>query len=107
MPQEKVREGFNIAATIWSAFVMDRVNGNSDYQAMMRKQLGVQCQDNPLIRALVDRRVKHSADHDLSHSIASRSKPAEQSIRLDLCRHSPIPEAYSATTHRPANEPST
>ncbi len=62
MPQERIRQGFDIAVTIWNAFVMDRVNGNSDYQAMMQKQIGTQWQQNPLIRALVDRRMKHFSD---------------------------------------------
>ncbi len=62
MPQETIRQGFNIAVTIWNAFVMDRVNGNSDYQAMMQEQLGAQWEQNPLIRALVDRRKKLFAD---------------------------------------------
>jgi hypothetical protein len=62
MLQETIRQGFDIAVTIWNAFVMDRVNGNSDYQAMMQKQLGAQWQQNPLIRALVDRRMKHFGD---------------------------------------------
>lgn len=59
IPPETIRQGFDIAVTVWNAFVMDRVNGNTDYQAMMKKQLGVQWQQNPLIRALVDRRLKH------------------------------------------------
>lgn len=62
MPPETIRQGFDIAVTVWNAFVMDRVNGNSDYQAMMQKQLGDQWRQNPLIRALVERRMKHFAD---------------------------------------------
>lgn len=62
MPPESIRQGFDISVTIWNAFVMDRVNGNSDYQAMMQKQLGDQWRRNPVIRALVERRMKHFAD---------------------------------------------
>ena len=62
MPQETIRQGFDIAATVLNAFVMDRVNGNSDYQAMMQRQLGDQWRQNPLIRALVERRKEHFAD---------------------------------------------
>lgn len=62
MPQETIRQGFDIAVAIWNVFVMDRVNGNCNYQAMLRKQLGNEWEENPLIRALVDRRMKHFAD---------------------------------------------
>lgn len=62
MPQETIRQGFDIAVAIWNVFVMGRVNGNSDYQAMLRKQLGSQWEENPLIRALADRRMKHFAN---------------------------------------------
>jgi hypothetical protein len=60
--QETIRQGFLIAVTIWNAFVMDRVNGNSDYQTLMRKQVGDQWEVNPVIQALVERRKKDFAD---------------------------------------------
>lgn len=45
-PQETIGPGFELAATIWNAFVMDRANGNSNYETMKRKQLGAhwECQ---------------------------------------------------------------
>lgn len=60
--QESIRQGFMIAVTIWNVFVMDRVNGNSDYQTLMRKHLGAQWEANPVIKALVERRLKNFAD---------------------------------------------
>ncbi len=60
--QETIRQGFLIAVTIWNAFVMDRVNGYSDYQTLMRKQLGEQWEANPVIKALVERRLNNFAD---------------------------------------------
>ena len=60
--QETIQQGFGLAVTIWNIFVMDRVNGNSDYQTLMRKQLGDQWEANPVIKALVDRRLKNFDD---------------------------------------------
>jgi len=62
MPQEAIRQGIGIAVTIWNVFVLDRVNGNSNFQNLMRKQLGAQWETNPVIKALVERRKKHFAD---------------------------------------------
>lgn len=62
MPQETIRQGIGIAVTIWNAFVLDRVNGNSELKNLMRKQLGSQWETNPVIKALVERREKHFAD---------------------------------------------
>ena len=61
-PQETVTRGLDLAVTLWNAFVMDRANGNSDYESMMRKQLGAHWKANPLIQALVDRRKRLFAD---------------------------------------------
>lgn len=60
--QETIRQGFLIAVTIWNAFVMDRVNGNAEFQTLMKKQLGEQWEINPVIKALVERRKKDFAD---------------------------------------------
>ena len=60
--QETIRQGFLIAVTIWNAFVMDRVNGNAEFQTLMKKQLGAQWEINPVIKALVDRRLNSFAD---------------------------------------------
>ena len=61
-PQDTIRQGFGIALTIWNGFVLDRVNGNSDLQNLMRKQLGAHWEANPVIKALVERRMKYFAD---------------------------------------------
>ena len=57
-----IRQRVLIAVTIWNAFVMDRVNGNAEFQTLMKKQLGEQWEINPVIKALVKRRKKDFAD---------------------------------------------
>jgi hypothetical protein len=56
--QHTIRQGFDVAVTIWNAFVMDRVNGNSTYQPLMQERGSALGHDNPLIKALVERRLK-------------------------------------------------
>ena len=60
--QHTIRQGFDVAVTIWNAFVLDRVNGNSTYQALMQGRGAAQGHDNPLIKALVERRRKHFSE---------------------------------------------
>lgn len=60
--QETIQQGFHIAVTIWNVVVLDKVNGNSDLQNLMRKQLGERWQSDPLINTLVNRRLKEFSD---------------------------------------------
>lgn len=61
-PQETTRQIFHVAVTIWNAFVMDRVNGNTALQDMIRKQVGVHSEADAVVHVLMKRRMEHFAD---------------------------------------------
>lgn len=61
-PEAFVRHCFLIAVTVWNAFVLDKVKGNTKYQTLIQQQFGADPHAAQIFKVLADRRLKHFAD---------------------------------------------
>ena len=57
--EEQIRSGFMIAVTVWNAVVFDAVSGNHKYYDMLRRTLGKEFDNDPLVPNLISRKQKH------------------------------------------------
>ncbi len=57
--EEQIRSGFMIAVTVWNAVVFDAASGNHKYYDMLRRTLGKEFDNDPLVSNLISRKQKY------------------------------------------------